>query len=990
MFKKKTKEYKAIENSKLFDPEYYSRHRASLSKEDIDLVEHYLKYGWLDGLNPSSDFIGEDYLELNPDVKEQNINPLLHYELYGKSEKRKYIIKQKKIKKKPVEKPKIDTRFVEVAKVQNEMFRIKDETNGKAKFVLLFSHMLNLTGAPRALFNMAMVLKQEGYYPVIMSLRGGQMSEELVENDIPYVVIPDFKDAATCQAVAEFMNLFEFTIFNTLVTVGLVGKFMNSNTYKIAWIHEGSFEYERAEDKGDIGKSLSCFDQVYSVGDYSKSFTEKYVPKEKSMSLLYGMDDTALDGDFSTNNENVVFSITGSISERKAQAVMLDAIDLLPDEILDKSEFIFMGPSQDIDTTIRLLKYERKYPNIKYKGSLPYDEILKMMKKIDVVVTPSLDDPMPIVATEAMMFKKVSVVSKNTGTASFIKDGINGYLVEAGDAKALRDVIVKAVNEKEKFESIGIEARKVYDENFTTECFTNNIKKLIENYKVQIEARKQSELIENSDETTVEVKLYDIEFANGETRLAFGVPAEMELSVCIDDMCVSVEGSFDREDYACFNEFLCDSEYKLCIVKTDISGECLFNKCISVRVNDGDKTKLVLANYINLYYLSKEGFYVHSVKEDSIKICDRDAFVEFAMMKTEDDKITRGILNELLSEPEKKYSLYIETLNNHNDNAYSLFLEDLKNNEDAYFVTSKQVYEEEVNAKYKEHYVVINSEQYKEMVPRAKKIVASWWMFPVYGYERSEVLYPFLNYDFYSVLHGVSYDKNSYYLHYFNFGKAKKTICCSDWEKDYLETCIGLDNVRVLGYPRMDKWNNSNMDEKMVVLFPTWRKEVSDTYVNEICRICLAVKEEIPDYKIVYVAHPSIRAGIYNKIIERLQCISENIVAINAMNNNAFNEYFAQAKYLITDYSSVAYDFAYKKNSVVIYYLNEDMIGNHYELRDVFYEGHCGVITKEVPQIVSALKGNYNYKELEERKKKFFKYRDGKNIERVMKEINNN
>ena len=989
MIKKKTKEYKAIENSEFFDSAYYASHRKSLASKDVDLVEHYLKSGWIDGLNPSKDFIGDDYLTLNPDVKEQNINPLAHYEMFGKNEKRKYKIIQKKMRRKKVEKPKLDTRFVDVARVQAAMFKIEEEAKGSVKFILLFSHMLNLTGAPRALFNMAMVLKEQGYYPVILSLRGGDMSKELEENNIPYLVVADFKDPTTCQIISEFMNLFDVTIFNTLVTVKLVNKLMDNDTYKIAWIHEGSFEYDNATADTDIGKCLNCFDKVYSVGSYSKSFTDKYISEEKSSSLLYGMDDTASDDDYSTSHDKVVFSVTGSISERKAQSVMLDAIELMPKDALDKSEFVFMGPSLDVETTVRLFRMEREYSNIKYLGSLPYDEILDMMHNIDVVVTPSLDDPMPIVATEAMMFKKVSIVSKNTGTASFIKDGINGYVVEAGDAKGLCDALVRAINEREKFASMGEEGRKVYENNFTTDCFTKNIQDIIDEYEKCIELKRNKEKEEDSVQT-LEAKLFDIECGETETRFAIGIPCENNISITIGGMAVNHQDVYDREDYKCFNEFLGDSQQKLCIFKTDICKDELFNKEIVVTTNDEVQVKLIISNYVNMYVLSKKGYYVQVLDDDKIKICRRDEFIEYAKLKAGERGATREILDELLMEPEKEYSLYMETLNNHNDNAYSLFLEDLKTNDKAYFVTSKQVYDNETNIHYKDHYVVLNTEQYKSMVPRAKKIVASWWMFPVYGYERSEILYPFLNYEFTSVLHGVSYDKNSYYLHYFNFGRAKETICCSEFEKEYLETCVGLNNVKVMGYPRMDKWADKKLDEKMIVLFPTWRKEVSDTYVNDICRICLYIKDKHPEYKIIYAAHPSVRPGIYNKIIDRLQFISEDIVAINAMDSAAFNEYFAKAKYLITDYSSVAYDFAYKKDSVVIYYLNEKMIGNHYDLRDVFYEGHCGVLTKEIPEILSVLEGGYDSKKLEERKKNFFTYRDGKNVARVMKEIESN
>ena len=55
----------------------------------ISVIEHYLTIGWKKGLDPSKDFSTSFYLYANPDVERANVNPLLHYVLYGRDEKRK-------------------------------------------------------------------------------------------------------------------------------------------------------------------------------------------------------------------------------------------------------------------------------------------------------------------------------------------------------------------------------------------------------------------------------------------------------------------------------------------------------------------------------------------------------------------------------------------------------------------------------------------------------------------------------------------------------------------------------------------------------------------------------------------------------------------------------------------------------------------------------------------------------------------------------------
>jgi hypothetical protein len=49
---------------------------------------HYIKFGWKEKRNPSSSFDTSYYLEQNPDVAKEKINPLVHYIKFGRKEGR--------------------------------------------------------------------------------------------------------------------------------------------------------------------------------------------------------------------------------------------------------------------------------------------------------------------------------------------------------------------------------------------------------------------------------------------------------------------------------------------------------------------------------------------------------------------------------------------------------------------------------------------------------------------------------------------------------------------------------------------------------------------------------------------------------------------------------------------------------------------------------------------------------------------------------------
>ena len=74
-----------MQNSRFFDEKYYYFLRPDVFSKKRSAALHYLLYGWKEGTNPSEYFNTCTYLKTYPDI---NFNPLLHYELFGKNERR--------------------------------------------------------------------------------------------------------------------------------------------------------------------------------------------------------------------------------------------------------------------------------------------------------------------------------------------------------------------------------------------------------------------------------------------------------------------------------------------------------------------------------------------------------------------------------------------------------------------------------------------------------------------------------------------------------------------------------------------------------------------------------------------------------------------------------------------------------------------------------------------------------------------------------------
>lgn len=362
----------------------------------------------------------------------------------------------------------------------NSLLLYINEHRKHRKRILLISHEMSLTGAPRALFNLALILKRNGFHVIYASFASGALEKvELVPNGIPFKLLSIQKTDSAYQispSLKKYISSFDLVLFNTIATLPLIEGIVDVNIKKVCWIHEGEYGFRYSPYQSLFPMLYQHFDKIFVVGDYAKriacSFGEKGIKME---SLIYGIDDITYPLlTTKRDNKKVVMILAGSIEERKGQLVLLESLKLLSADIINQLEIYLVGNT--LDKKIETLLKGSPYNCLKLMGVMQHNHLMEIFKMMDILLCPSLDDPMPIVCTEAMMLSKPVIVSDATGTASFIVDGENGYIVKAGDAQSLALAIGKAVESKIMLPSLGAKARRVFESNFTNEVFELRLK----------------------------------------------------------------------------------------------------------------------------------------------------------------------------------------------------------------------------------------------------------------------------------------------------------------------------------------------------------------------------------------------------------------------------------------------------------------------------------------------------------------------------------
>ena len=77
-------------NSALFDADWYVAQYPDVALSKLDPEVHYLRFGVLMWRNPSKDFDGVAYRREHLDVQRLGINPLIHFETFGRNEGRNF------------------------------------------------------------------------------------------------------------------------------------------------------------------------------------------------------------------------------------------------------------------------------------------------------------------------------------------------------------------------------------------------------------------------------------------------------------------------------------------------------------------------------------------------------------------------------------------------------------------------------------------------------------------------------------------------------------------------------------------------------------------------------------------------------------------------------------------------------------------------------------------------------------------------------------
>lgn len=208
-------------------------------------------------------------------------------------------------------------------------------------------------------------------------------------------------------------------------------------------------------------------DKIINISNYEQNQALKYGFNKNKMIMIYnGVEDNInksnLKLNWDKNKINLLF--VGRLDRQKGLDLFLDVYDKVK---LENIHLYVIGTSV-LDNN---LPQNTEY--VTYLGWVDSKDIDKYYQACDAVIMPSRWEGFGLVAIEAMRNSKPVIVSNRGALPELIKNNKNGYIFDMDDLNSLVSILSKL--DKSKLKLLGINARKIFLENFLADKFVDNI-----------------------------------------------------------------------------------------------------------------------------------------------------------------------------------------------------------------------------------------------------------------------------------------------------------------------------------------------------------------------------------------------------------------------------------------------------------------------------------------------------------------------------------
>jgi len=183
----------------------------------------------------------------------------------------------------------------------------------------------------------------------------------------------------------------------------------------------------------------------------------------------------------SPKDENINVTYLGALKRRKGYQEIIYAIPDIVSEV-NNMHFYLAGEVCDFENykeVTDFIKENRLEKYITFSGVVEGEDKYRLLEKADIFCFPPIEpEGQPLVILEAMACGLPVISTEFGAIPDIVKNGENGFVISPGNRQQLVKKITELANSFEKRQEMGKASKRMYENHFTREKWTENLKAL--------------------------------------------------------------------------------------------------------------------------------------------------------------------------------------------------------------------------------------------------------------------------------------------------------------------------------------------------------------------------------------------------------------------------------------------------------------------------------------------------------------------------------
>ncbi len=342
--------------------------------------------------------------------------------------------------------------------------------------VLFVSHETTLSGAPIQLVHLAGWLQERGWTILVATPDHGPISEMLGAAGVPTVMESTLLTDLTHSWLRERCQEFDVVVANTIASWPAIRAAHLESKPALWYLHETLVAVRLIRAIPEMASALTMADLLVTPTRQTARIYEGLT--EAPIEIVpYGIPRPPVL--LSSRSERMRFLALGSFEPRKGQDVLAEAISKMDRATRERCSFKMAGRVLDDAFYDELKLAVTDLEQVELIDALDHASALKLLNETDVLVLPSRDETMPIAILEAMGLGKAVISTDVGGVREWLRNGMNGLLVEKENSVALAEALTTCANKPEFVVELQAAGRRTFDRHFALDRFASRFAALL-------------------------------------------------------------------------------------------------------------------------------------------------------------------------------------------------------------------------------------------------------------------------------------------------------------------------------------------------------------------------------------------------------------------------------------------------------------------------------------------------------------------------------